>query len=240
MLRAVFLDAVGTLFDAREPVGATYARIARRHGLDAPDAAVAASFRRAFSAAPPLAFALACPPAELRRLERQWWRDRVAETFAGLGQFPDFDRYFDELFAYFANPANWAADPEAQPLLERLKQAGLIVGVISNFDYRLYRILDGLGLGRFFDSITISSEAGYAKPAREVFEAGLRRHAIPAAEALHVGDSQEHDFHAAARAGLASILVDRHAPAGVQLRDRSARVSSLAYVGEVAQVLEVV
>jgi putative hydrolase of the HAD superfamily len=240
MLRAVFFDAAGTLFDAREPIGATYARIARHHGVDAPDAAVDASFRRAYNGAPPLAFGLARPPAELRRLERQWWRDRVAVTFAGLGEFPDFDAYFDQLFAYFAHPASWTADPEAQPLLQRLKESGLIVGVISNFDYRLYRILEGLGLGRFFDSITISSEAGYAKPACEIFDAALGRHAIPAAEALHVGDSEERDFHAAARAGIASILVDRRAPAGIELRDRSARVSSLAYVGEVAQVLEVV
>ncbi len=31
MLKAVFFDAAGTLFDAREPVGHTYTRIARKH-----------------------------------------------------------------------------------------------------------------------------------------------------------------------------------------------------------------
>ncbi len=37
MLKAVFFDAAGTLFEAREPVGHTYARIARKHGLNADD-----------------------------------------------------------------------------------------------------------------------------------------------------------------------------------------------------------
>jgi putative hydrolase of the HAD superfamily len=237
MLRAVFFDAAGTLFDAREPIGSTYARIARRHGLDAHDDAVAASFRRAFGAAPPLAFGLGRTPADLRCLERQWWRDRVAETFAKLGAFRDFDAYFDELFAYFASPESWAADPEAAGLLQRLKSSGLIVGVISNFDHRLYRILDGLGLGQSFDSITISSEAGYAKPAREVFDAAVRRHGMSPAETAHVGDSEEHDFRAAARAGMAAILIDRRAPAPRKSQDRAQRVNSLASVHEVAQVL---
>ncbi|MGH7863364.1 MAG: HAD-IA family hydrolase [Candidatus Binataceae bacterium] len=237
MLRAVFFDAAGTLFDAREPVGSTYARIARSHGLHARDEVVAASFRRAFGAAPPLAFGVGRAPADLRRLERQWWRERVAETFAGLGEVRDFDAYFDELFTYFASPASWLADPEAARLLQRLKSSGLTVGVISNFDHRLYRILDGLGLGQWFDSITISSEAGYAKPAPEVFDAALARHRLTPGEVVHVGDSQEHDFRAAARVGMAAILFDRRAPAAEMSRDRAARVCSLASVHEVAQVL---
>ena len=97
MIRAVFFDAAGTLFEAREPIGRTYARLARDFGLDAPEDAIAASFRGAFGAAPGLAFGLGLRPDELRRLERKWWRDRVRETFAPLGEFPDFDAYFDAL-----------------------------------------------------------------------------------------------------------------------------------------------
>jgi hypothetical protein len=58
---------------------------------------------------------------ELRRLERQWWRKIVADTFAGLGEFADFDAFFDALFAFFANPANWKPVPEAAAALSRLK-----------------------------------------------------------------------------------------------------------------------
>ena len=76
LITAVFFDAAGTLFEPREPIGRTYARLARDFGLEASEEAVAASFRHAFGAAPGLAFGLGLRPAELRRLEREWWRRR--------------------------------------------------------------------------------------------------------------------------------------------------------------------
>ena len=111
MITAAFFDAAGTLFEARESIGRTYARLARDFGLDAPEDAVAASFRRAFGAAPGLAFGRGpCTTTEIRPLERRWWHQRVAETFAPLGSFADFEAYFDALFAHFADPASWIAD----------------------------------------------------------------------------------------------------------------------------------
>jgi len=56
VIRAVTFDAAGTLIAPREPVGATYARIAAAHGIAADAATTAAAFRRAFAAAPPMAF----------------------------------------------------------------------------------------------------------------------------------------------------------------------------------------
>src|SRR5215469_15925650 len=97
--RVIFFDAAGTLFESREPIGEVYAHIARQFGLDASVAAVTAGFRHAFGSAPPLAFGLGRRPGELRRLEREWWRERVAESFKDLGTFDDFDAYFDALFA---------------------------------------------------------------------------------------------------------------------------------------------
>ena len=238
MIRAAFFDAAGTLFEAREPIGRTYARLARDFGLDTPEDAVAASFRRAFGEAPGLAFGLGLRHDEIRRLERQWWRQRVAETFAPLGKFPDFDTYFDALFAYFANPDHWIADVEAAPMLQRLKADGLKLGVISNFDFRLYRILDGLDLTRFFDWITISSEVGYAKPRREVYDAALARAGMTVHEAMHVGDSEHLDFAPATALGIAAVLIDRENQAAPSIAGRTARICSLASVTEVAQVFD--
>jgi putative hydrolase of the HAD superfamily len=239
LIRAAFFDAAGTLFEPREPIGRTYARLARDFGLDAPEDAVAASFRRAFGAAPGLAFGLGLRPDEVRRLERGWWRDRVSETFSPLGRFPNFDTYFDALFAHFANPGHWIADLEAAPMLQRLKIDGLKLGVISNFDFRLYRILDGLDLTRYFDSITISSEAGYAKPRREVYDAALAREGVTAREAIHVGDSEHLDFAPAAALGMAAVLIDRESEQDApSIAGRTARICSLASVPEVARVFE--
>src|SRR5260370_6082457 len=237
MMRVVLCDAVGTLLEPIEPIGLTYARLAREFGVDASEDEVAAGFRRAFGDAPGLAFGPGHATHELRRLEREWWRMRVAETFAKLGSFADFEAYFAALFDYFADPKHWVADNEAARMLLRLKEGGIQLGVISNFDYRLYRIFDGLNLSRHFDSITISSEAGYAKPRREVFEFALARAGLNADDAMHVGDSEHLDFAPAAEAGMMAILIDRERPLTAPIvTGRTARISSLATVIEVAQV----
>ena len=237
MIRAAYFDAAGTLFDSREPIGRTYARIARDFGVDAPEDAVAASFHQVFRAAEGLAFGPGHPAAELRRLEREWWRSRVGATFEALGKFRDFDSYFEALFGYFADPINWEVFPEASDTLQRLKDRGLKLGVISNFDYRLYRILDGLDLTRYFDSVSISSEVGYAKPRREIFDAALACLDATAGDAIHIGDSEHLDFAAAESAGIAAVLVDRDRPeTAPAIAARGARISSLAQVLEVARV----
>ena len=116
----------------------------------------------------------------------------------------------------------------------RLKERGYTLGVISNFDYRVYGILNGLGLGAYFDSVTISSEAGWAKPAREIFDLALGRHALAPGEAIHVGDSEHMDLAGALGAGIAAVLIDRRAPERCSINGRGARVASLSTVIEVA------
>jgi putative hydrolase of the HAD superfamily len=237
MLKAVFFDAAGTLFEAKESVGHTYARIAAGHGLEADDAVVSAGFRRAFSSTPGLAFGPGHSAQELRRLEREWWRELVRKSFEGLGEFDDFDRFFDELFAYFADPEHWEPMPEAIDGLRRLKDLGLRMGVISNFDYRLYRILDGLELRGFFDTITISSEAGFAKPSGRIFAAALSAAGVECAEAVHLGDSAHMDLEGAQAAGLGAILIDVGLKERQTIRARATRVPSLASAIEVMQLL---
>ena len=68
MLRAVLFDGAGTLFHTREPAGESYAKIAARFGLEADERLVADSFRRAFSAAPGLAFGPGIAAGRLRRI----------------------------------------------------------------------------------------------------------------------------------------------------------------------------
>lgn len=209
MLKTIFFDAAGTLFESRCPIGDSYAAVARDFGANVSGKTVSAAFRRAFSSAHGLAFGPGRPAGEIRRLEREWWRERVAETFAGLHRFGDFDAYFSALFEFFGDPANWVAYPDVAPALAELKRAGLRLAVISNFDARLYRFLEGLDLARFFDSVTISSEAGYAKPAAQLFEVALARMGVGAGEAIHIGDAPHLDVAGANAAGIDAILVRR-------------------------------
>jgi hypothetical protein len=106
-LRAVLLDAVGTLIHPSEAVGATYARIAREHGVDVPAWRVDDAFRRVLRSAPPM---LVADDAG----ERAWWRELVRATFRAADQmqrFDDFEACFDALFAHFARPEAWLPRP---------------------------------------------------------------------------------------------------------------------------------
>ncbi len=228
MLKIVFFDAAGTLFETLRPVGEFYADVARQFGADVSAKAIDAAFRHSFGKAPGLAFGPGHPAQELRRLEREWWRKRVAETFAGLHRFDDFDAFFAALFEFFSDSAHWVVYGDVLATLEQLRAADLRLGVISNFDARLYRILSGLGLGRYFESVTISSEAGYAKPAAELFEIALGKTGARAEEALHVGDVPHLDVAGAAAAGIEAVLVRRQqeGPAGPAKPLAAATVSS--------------
>src|SRR5579859_3363908 len=234
MLKVIFFDAAGTLFEPRDPVGATYAQVARNYGIETKAETMDAAFRRVFRHSSGLAFGPGHGAAELRDLERRWWRELVAASFKGLGYFSDFGAYFDELFALFADPATWRIDPESLPTLRRLRTRGFSLGMISNFDHRLYHILEGLGLGAQFASITISSEAGYAKPSPEIFRIALAKHGISADEALHVGDSEHLDIAGATAAGIAAVLIDPASPTRLLIDGRIARVASLDAVPEAA------
>ncbi|MGH6801330.1 MAG: HAD-IA family hydrolase [Methylocella sp.] len=207
-IKAIFFDAAGTLIKPSRPVGQSYAVIAEKYGMSISPADINERFRICFAASPPLAFsALSADPVE--QLERQWWRQVVRQVFAPWDRFERFDEYFAELFSYFAQPGAWTLYTEVNETLAALKNRGLLLAVISNFDSRLIGILDGLGVAHWFEDIFISSRIGHAKPAREIFQAALARHTLAPHEAMHVGDSEECDLRGAGNAGVKGILIDR-------------------------------
>ena len=209
-IEAVFFDAAGTLIAVNGSVGGIYARLAQAHGKTVAVADLETGFGRAFSAAPPMAFPGAAA-GEIPALEKQWWRDLVRQVFSPLGPFPAFDAYFDELYDFFAQPRAWRLYPDTRPALEALRVRGVRLGVISNFDSRLFGLLDGLGIVRFFDPTVISTRAGAAKPDPAIFSHALARHGLIPERAVHVGDSYEMDVLGAQAAGLQPILIDRRA-----------------------------
>ena len=208
-IKAVFFDAAGTLIRPVRRVGESYTLTARKYGMEASAEEIGQRFRSCFSSAPPLAFPGA-QARELKGLERQWWKELVRRVFDPYGPFPRFEDYFSELFSYFGRPDSWSLYPETVETLAALKERGLILDVLSNFDSRLIGILDGLGIASCFDSVLISSQVGYAKPAPEIFQAALGLHRLNAEEALHVGDSLDKDAAGADRAGMTGVLLDRN------------------------------
>jgi putative hydrolase of the HAD superfamily len=86
---------------------------------------------------------------------------------------------------------------------------GVDLGVLSNFDSRLYSVLQSLGLRDYFKSITISTQVRTAKPDPEIFNIALQSHNCSPEEAWHIGDSITDDYHGARKAGLRGIWINR-------------------------------
>lgn len=216
-IQAVTFDAAGTLMRVAEPVGETYARIARGVGAKLSPQALDAGFRAAFAHMRPMAFSEADAAARLR-CERDWWRTLVERVVRHAGQIQAFDAYFDTLFAYYASGAAWRAYPEARAALAAARARGLRVAVVSNFDSRLPPILRELGFEALLDSVVYSTGCGAAKPDPRIFLKALGDLAVEPRRALHVGDSLAADYHGATAAGLRALHLQRRpgpAPAGI-------------------------
>lgn len=230
-IRAVYFDAAGTLIKPARKVGESYAAIAEKYGKSVPPDELFARFRICFDGAPCLAFPNA-PAHRIDQLERDWWRERVRQIFEPFGGFDDFDDCFGELFSYFAEPHAWVLFPEVLDTLAALKQRGVMLAVISNFDSRLLGILDGLGIGPWFDDVFVSSRVGYAKPDRRIFDAALSRHGLFAEDVVHVGDSEDHDLKGARKAGLRALLIDRKPAPGVSNHRLKSLQQVIAHIDE--------
>ncbi|MEL6901301.1 MAG: HAD-IA family hydrolase [Cyanobacteria bacterium J06606_4] len=209
--KVIFLDAFGTLFGVKSSVGELYSGLARTAQVNTDPQAVNRAFYQSFTAAERLAFPHAVASA-IPELEYRWWKAIVAETFdrvGALGKFEDFDTFYAGLYGYFETSAPWRVYPDTLASLNRWHGMGIGLGVISNFDSRLYRVLSVLGLANYFQSVTISTEVGAAKPSPEIFQAALAKHRCAARDAWHIGDSRSEDYVGAEAAGLRAVLIAR-------------------------------
>jgi len=229
--RAVFFDAGQTLLDAEPAVESVYREAFATHGLDRTAAEVHAAVLETWR------------DVAVRRArgEERWaiaggelvfWQAFVGEVYVRLGgdgALPP--QVLPLLVRHFREAGNWRLYPEVPGVLARLREAGLKLLVVSNWDSSLPRLLDDMGLTPAFDGILVSAVFGASKPSRAIFDEAVRLAGVVHAEALHVGDSVHDDYEGARAAGLSALLIDRHgrAPRGVEA------VSSLEEV--VARVL---
>jgi putative hydrolase of the HAD superfamily len=206
MIKAVFFDAVGTLFHLTETVGEHYALVGREIGLRLNAEQLERAFHVAWKEMPQRA-AIDGPREDD---DKGWWRQLVnivlGRAAPDLSEL-DRDNFFEVAYEHFAESGVWELYPEVRPVLEEL-QARFELAVISNFDGRLRLVLQHLGISRFFSHVFISSEIGADKPDPQIYRRAIELINFEPADVLHVGDDQTRDWQAAATAGLAVFRLD--------------------------------
>ncbi|BAZ31032.1 hydrolase [Cylindrospermum sp. NIES-4074] len=209
--KVIFLDAVGTIIGVKGSVGEVYSQIAQQFGVTVSAEILNKAFYQSFKAAPPPIF-LDAEAQDIPQREFDWWRIIALDTFESAGvlkQFSDFSAFFSELYIHFGTAEPWYVYPDVLLALVNWRRLGVELGVLSNFDSRLYSVLQSLGLRDYFDSITISTQARAAKPDPQIFAVALQKHNCSPEAAWHIGDSVKDDYHGAKAAGLRGIWINR-------------------------------
>ena len=225
----VTLDALGTLVALQPPAPLLVAGL-RARGVEVGErqaaAAIAAeiAYYRAHHDTAPDAASL----ARLRARCAEVLREALLQAGADARALPPADLR-DALLASL----RFVAYDEVPGALRDLRGAGHRLVVVSNWDVSLHEMLRATGLRALVDGAVSSAEAGVAKPGAGIFERALALAGGRAEDALHAGDSREHDVAGARAAGLRAVLVARcapppHVPAGVSV------VRSLAELAELA------
>lgn len=208
VIHALLFDAAGTLIEPAEPVAEVYARHAAGFGLKLEAAAIREAFGHAFGSSGDPDWSL---HPEGDGAEREWWRQVVGRTLDRAAGRPLPEELvgdcFEALFAHYESPAAWRVFPEVGDVLDQARHEGFRVAVVSNFDRRLHRILDGWGLD--FEFVLTSADARCRKPDPSIFRQALERLDMRPDEVLHVGDSASADGAGARAAGIEPYLLDR-------------------------------
>jgi putative hydrolase of the HAD superfamily len=98
---------------------------------------------------------------------------------------------------------------DALPALSRLRELGLCLICVSNWDYALPMVLAEVGLAEALDFTVTSAEVGARKPDPAIFRAALDLARCDPDQALHVGDSPAEDIAGAQAAGIRALLIER-------------------------------
>jgi HAD superfamily hydrolase (TIGR01549 family) len=107
------------------------------------------------------------------------------------------------------------------PVLQRLRGAGLKLGLVSNTSRDLGAFVRHFGLE--VDAWLASGSYGKVKPSPLIFRAALELVACNPADALMVGDSPEDDVAGARAVGMRALLLDREG----RFPDQGERIESL-------------
>jgi glucose-1-phosphatase len=109
--------------------------------------------------------------------------------------------------------ANWAdgvrAYEDVAPELERLRQAGYRLAIVSNASCEAGGVVAALGLDSLVDAVILSCEVGWLKPEPAILEAALERLGVSEPERALLVDDVAANLDAAAELGLRTALMAR-------------------------------
>ena len=206
---AVIFDAGNTLIVHRPSYKDLFLRFLVEKGVDASRPGAEAFWRRAQLWAGQQT--LRELTGSLRMPHVEYLRNYYREAFSGvngLGKTGDLPTIIDEFMTFSDVEQNWVAIDGVHTVLEQIRDRGVKLGLVSNFDESLPDILKRESLYGYFDSVVVSALVDIEKPDPRIMAVSCRELGVEAADALYVGD-HPFDVYCAKEAGLDVVWVSR-------------------------------
>ncbi|WP_369371505.1 HAD family hydrolase [Promicromonospora sp. Populi] len=118
----------------------------------------------------------------------------------------------DELFSGYLSRYEqaWTAFDDAVPALRRVRDAGLVVALLTNGDSAHQRLkLDRTGLAEHLDVVVASDDLPAGKPDPRAYTDTCEILGVAPGDVLMVGNDVEKDYQGPLDAGLRAVLLDR-------------------------------
>ena len=140
--------------------------------------------------------------------------------------------YFESLLPYTV------PYPNVKEVIEELAKKYILI-LVSNHSWppHGYKVLETIGIGKFFTKIVFSGDIGFAKPHEKMFDKVFRDLNVQKNELFHVGDNPSTDVNGAINYGLYVIWCHtrEHLQSTQQLLPQK---TSEYYLGEIKEINE--
>ncbi|MDX1957359.1 MAG: HAD-IA family hydrolase [Leptospiraceae bacterium] len=126
-----------------------------------------------------------------------WWIDLISRYLNDIhsnNKVQPNEESIQEIFYEFDNPDVWHLDESFFELEIFLRSNQIGLGIISNWDNRLKKLLEKKNLLRYFRHVIVSAEFGYEKPSPKIFQEAERLTSVSGKDLLYIGDKLDLDI----------------------------------------------
>lgn len=208
--KAVFFDAGETLLGPHPSFHALFGDVLREHGEQLSEGAIQSAFEKI---APTMTEVLDNLGTETwstsSEVSRAFWGKVYRSAFDHMGIDDGQGILVSALYDRFTQYSSYRLFPDALPVLEQVRAAGLKLGLISNFEAWLEGMLVDMRIAHLFDDLVISGKEGIEKPDPRIFQMALDRSGVTGSESVYVGDHPRIDAEGARKVGMTDVLIDR-------------------------------
>ncbi|WP_077601553.1 HAD family hydrolase [Oceanobacillus sojae] len=145
----------------------------------------------------------------------------AASYYKALHEYLNLDSELD--FKQLTKPADesspkgrWIAFEDTIPTLQKLREQGVSIGLISNWNHTAREVLKETGIFKYLDHIVISSEVDVEKPNEQIFNIALDEAGVTTEECLYIGDNYYDDAIGSSKVGMKSIIINPYNQLGIE------------------------